>query len=151
LVPKEYGQNPPSIPTYALWTLLLKILRLFLYFLFKLTHTLYHSLDRRENKMTVFVVQEPDASKNILSAMDFGDIEVVLPARENMMYSPAPTVARIKHALRNFTDEDYLLLIGDPAAIGVAVHIALQNNRQKVKLLKWDKREYRYYPVEVEI
>ena len=101
--------------------------------------------------MTVFVVQEPDASKNILSAIDFGDIEVVLPARENMMYSPAPTVARIKHALRNFTDEDYLLLIGDPAAIGVAVHIALNNNRQKAKLLKWDKREYRYYPVEVEI
>jgi len=101
--------------------------------------------------MTVFVVQEPDANKNILSASDFGELEFVLPARENMMYSPAPTVSRIKHALRNFTDEDYLLLIGDPAAIGVAVHIALNNNRQKAKLLKWDKREYRYYPVEVEI
>ena len=100
--------------------------------------------------MTVFVIQEPDANKNILSASDFGELEFVLPARENMMYRPAPTVARIKHALRNFADEDYLLLIGDPAAIGVAVHIALQNNRQKAKLLKWDKREYRYYPVEVE-
>ena len=86
--------------------------------------------------MTVFVIQEPDANKNILSASDFGELEFVLPARENMMYSPAPTVARIKHALRNFADEDYLLLIGDPAAIGVAVHIALQNNRQKAKLLK---------------
>tara|TARA_R100000656_G_scaffold101466_1_gene73819 strand:- start:222 stop:527 length:306 start_codon:yes stop_codon:yes gene_type:complete len=100
--------------------------------------------------MTVFVVQEPDASKNILSANDFGELEFILPARENMMYSSAPTVSRIKHALRNFTDEDYLLLIGDPAAIGVAVHFALKNNRQKAKLLKWDKREYRYYSIEVE-
>lgn len=101
--------------------------------------------------MTVYVVQEPDSSKNILSASDFGALEFILPARENMMFSPVPTITRIKKALKEFNDEDFLLLIGDPAAIGVAVHIALQNNRQKAKLLKWDRREYRYYPVEVTI
>ncbi len=101
--------------------------------------------------MTVYVVQEPDSSKNILSASDFGVLEFILPARENMMFSPIPTITRIKKALKEFNDEDFLLLIGDPAAIGVAVHIALQNNRQKAKLLKWDRREYRYYPVEVTI
>ena len=101
--------------------------------------------------MTVYVVQEPDSSKNILSASDFGVLEFILPARENMMFSPVPTITRIKKALKEFNDEDFLLLIGDPAAIGVAVHIALQNNRQKAKLLKWDRREYRYYPVEVTI
>ena len=101
--------------------------------------------------MTVYVVQEPDSSKNILSASDFGTLEFILPARENMMFSPVPTITRIKKALKEFNDEDFLLLIGDPAAIGVAVHIALQNNRQKAKLLKWDRREYRYYPVEVTI
>jgi len=101
--------------------------------------------------VTVYVVQEPDSSKNILSASDFGVLEFILPARENMMFSPAPTITRIKKALKEFNDEDFLLLIGDPAAIGVAVHIALQNNRQKAKLLKWDRREYRYYPVEVTI
>ena len=101
--------------------------------------------------MTVYVVQEPDSSKNILSASDFGVLEFILPARENMMFSPVPTITRIKKALKEFNDEDFLLLIGDPAAIGVSVHIALQNNRQKAKLLKWDRREYRYYPVEVTI
>ena len=101
--------------------------------------------------MTVYVVQEPDSSKNILSASDLGTLEFILPARENMMFSPTPTITRIKKALKEFNDEDFLLLIGDPAAIGVAVHIALQNNRQKARLLKWDKREYRYYPVEVTI
>jgi hypothetical protein len=101
--------------------------------------------------VTVYVVQEPDSSKNILSASDFGVLKFILPARENMMFSPVPTITRIKKALKEFNDEDFLLLIGDPAAIGVAVHIALQNNRQKAKLLKWDRREYRYYPVEVTI
>ena len=106
--------------------------------------------DRRANKMTVYVVQEPDADKNILSATDYGEIEIILPARENMMFSPAPPVSKIKAALKDFSEEDYLLCIGDPAAIGVAIHYALMANRHRVKILKWDRREYRYYPVEVE-
>ena len=101
--------------------------------------------------MTVYVVQEPAAGKNILSATDYGEIEIMLPAKENMMFSPAPTVAKIKSLLKNFNDEDYLLCIGDPAAIGVAIHYALLANQHKVKLLKWDRREYKYYPVEVEL
>ena len=48
--------------------------------------------------MTVYVVQEPDSSKNILSASDFGVLEFILPARENMMFSPIPTITRIKKA-----------------------------------------------------
>ena len=99
--------------------------------------------------MTVYVVQEPDPNKNILSASKYGDLKIILPARENMMFSPAPTVARLKKALKNFNDSDFLLLIGDPAAIGFAIHYALQANRQQVKLLKWDRREVMYYPVEV--
>ena len=101
--------------------------------------------------MTVFVIQEPDANKNILSASDFGELEFVLPARENMMYSPAPTVARIKHALRNFADEDYLLLMGDPAAIGIASSIASHINAGKFKMLKWDRQEAMYLPININL
>ena len=100
--------------------------------------------------MTVYVVQEPNADKNILSATDFGELQMILPARENMMFSPAPTVSKIKTALKDYSDDDYILCIGDPAAIGIAIHYALMANRQRVKILKWDRREYRYYPVEVE-
>ena len=78
--------------------------------------------------MTVYVVQEPDSSKNILSASDFGTLEFILPARENMMFSPTPTIARIKKALKEFNDEDFLLLIGDPAAIGVEYAGTLSSN-----------------------
>jgi len=100
--------------------------------------------------VTVYVVQEPNANKNILSATDFGELKMILPARENMMFSPAPTVSKIKAALKDYSDDDYILCIGDPAAIGIAIHYALMANRQRVNILKWDRREYRYYPVEVE-
>ena len=59
-------------------------------------------------------------------------------------------VSKIKAALKDYSDDDYILCIGDPAAIGIAIHYALMANRQRVNILKWDRREYRYYPVEVE-
>jgi len=83
--------------------------------------------------MTVYVVQEPGANKNILSATKYGDLKFILPAKENMMFSPAPTIARIKNILRNFNDDDFLLLIGDPAAIGFAIHYALQASSEQTK------------------
>ena len=41
--------------------------------------------------------------------------------------------------------------MGDPVAMGIATAIASDANRGKVKCLKWDKREMRYYPVEFDI
>ena len=41
--------------------------------------------------------------------------------------------------------------MGDPSAIGIACAVASSNNRGRFKCLKWDKREYKYYPVEVNL
>ena len=100
--------------------------------------------------MTVFVVQNPDKKKNIISATEYGELEFILSESENIMYTPAATVSRIRHTLQNFNEKDYLLLIGDPVAIGVAVHFALLLNGNKAKILKWDNREFKYYPIHLE-
>ena len=100
--------------------------------------------------MTVFVVQNPDKKKNIISATEYGKLDFILSEAENIMYTPVETTSRIRHTLRNFNEDEYLLLIGDPVAIGVAVHFALLLNRNKAKILKWDNREYKYYSMELE-
>jgi len=100
--------------------------------------------------MTVYVVQEVK-SRNVLSAEKFGTLELLLPEGSQLVLSTGPTVRRLRYKLRNFNDDDYLLLIGDPSAIGIACSIAATNNRGKFKCLKWDKREYKYYPVEVNL
>lgn len=100
--------------------------------------------------MTVYVVQEV-AGRNIASARQFGDFEVLLPSNSNIMLSSVPSVRRMKSILQDFKDEDYLLLIGDPAAIGAACAIAAYYNRGRFKLLKWDRQEGLYYPVEIDI
>ena len=49
--------------------------------------------------------------------------------------------------MRCFNDDDYLLLLGDPALIGAAMTVASNYNNGNVKVLKWDRIEKMYYPV----
>ena len=60
-------------------------------------------------------------------------------------------VFKLKQILKDYTAEDYLLLTGDPAIIGVACSIVSDITNGKYKLLKWDKQERRYYPVEIDL
>ena len=50
-----------------------------------------------------------------------------------------------------YTTKDYLLLTGDPAIIGVACSIVSDMTNGKYKLLKWDKQETKYYPIEINL
>tara|TARA_R100000544_G_scaffold22074_1_gene10969 strand:- start:259 stop:585 length:327 start_codon:yes stop_codon:yes gene_type:complete len=100
--------------------------------------------------MTVFVVQEV-SGRNILSAEKFGKLELLLPSGSQLVLSTGPTVRRLTKKLVNFNDEDYLLLMGDPSAIGIACAVAASNNRGRFKCLKWDRREFKYYPIEINL
>ena len=60
--------------------------------------------------MTVYVVQKPDSKKNILSASQFGDFDFILENTPDMIFSPVPTIAKIRKKLQNYSDDDYLLL-----------------------------------------
>lgn len=97
----------------------------------------------------VYVVQE-SPNKNLLPAAEFGEVTVLLPPG-NVVFSAAPTVRRLREGLKAFSDSDYLLLIGDPAAIAIASAIAAEYNRGHMNLLKWDRQEQKYFTVEVNL
>lgn len=98
----------------------------------------------------VFVIQET-MKHNLLPAQAFGDLVFLLPPTLQITFSPGPIVTRMERELRGFTEQDYLLLIGDPAAMAVAGALAAKHNNGRFKLLKWDKREMKYYPIQVEV
>ena len=100
--------------------------------------------------MSVFVVQEVPG-RNILGARQYGDLKVLLPSNTNIVLSPGPTILRLRTGLKEFNGEDYLLLMGDPAVIGLACVIASEINIGKFSILKWDRIEKSYYPVEIDI
>ena len=100
--------------------------------------------------MTVFIVQEV-SGRNVVPAKKYGDLKLLLPERTNLMLSTAPTVRKLRRELSDYNDEDYLLLMGDPAAIGLACAVAASTNQGRFKVLKWDRQEGLYYPVEIDL
>lgn len=101
----------------------------------------------------IYVVQE--TSVNILSASKFlgeeGEFKFLLPPTNQIMFSPGPSIKRIKRGLENFSSKDFLLLIGDPAAMAITAACASEKNKGKFTLLKWDRRESTYYPIKVDL
>ena len=108
-------------------------------------------------KSTVYVIQEIAGTQagnpkiNIMGAAGYGKFKFLLPEFSQMIFSPGPLIYKLRQGLKNFTEEDYLLLTGDPAIIGVACSIVSDITNGKYKLLKWDKQERKYYPIEINL
>ena len=77
----------------------------------------YHLRDHRQQ---VFVIQERP-ERNIVSAQKFGQLTPIISSRKQVVLSAAPTISIMKKVLKDFNDDDYLLLMGDPAAIGYSM------------------------------
>ena len=118
------------------------------------------SIDYKEIKTTlptVYVIQEIAGTRegrpkiNIMGAAQFGTFKFLLPELSQIIFSPGPLIFKLRNLLKNFTSEDYLLLTGDPAIIGVACSIVSDMTNGKYNLLKWDKQERQYYPIEINL
>lgn len=103
------------------------------------------------NRPVVYCIQD-DPSKNMTSAMEYGSVESLLQYREEATMLNIPSiVARLKHGLRNFKRGDYLILIGNPASIGIACAIASDMTGGEFNILKWDNQERRYWPGKINL
>ena len=109
------------------------------------------------SKPTVYVIQEIPGSQagspkiNIMGASSYGKFNFLLPEFSQMIFSPGPLIYKLRKGLKDFKDGDYLLLTGDPAIIGVACSIVSDITGGKYNLLKWDKQERKYYPIEINL
>ena len=98
----------------------------------------------------VYVVQE-QYGKNVLPASKYGKIIFLLKEGSQVTFSAGYVTEVLRSKLDTFCDQDYLLLIGDPVAIGIAVAMAAHWNQGRVKMLKWDKQKFEYYPVSINL
>ena len=112
---------------------------------------------KENNLPIVYVVQEIPGTKegkpkiNIMGAATYGTFKFLLPELSQIIFSPGPLIYKLRQALKDFTEDDYLLLTGDPAIIGVACSLASEMTNGKYKLLKWDRQERKYYPIEINL
>ena len=106
---------------------------------------------------TVYIIQEiPGTSSgnpkiNIMGAAKYGEFKFLLPELSQMIFSPGPLIFKLKNLVKDFKPTDYLLLTGDPAIIGVVCCLVSDLTNGRFNLLKWDRQEKRYYPIEIDI
>jgi len=120
----------------------------------------FESMDYKEIKTstsTVYVVQEIAGTRegrpkfNIMGAAEYGKLKFLLDERSQMIFSPGPLIIKLKKLLKDFKPTDFLLLTGDPAIIGVVCCLISENTNGRYNLLKWDRQEKRYYPIEIDL
>ncbi len=115
------------------------------------------SMSESNKRPIVYVLQEIAGTRfnspkiNITGALEYGELKFLLPELSQLMWSPGPLIFELRKKLKNYTPEDYLLLVGDPAIIGVACSIVSDITNGKYKFIKWDRQERRYYPIEINL
>lgn len=106
----------------------------------------------------VYIIQEPLKNQNgvmvpvfdFRSVVEYGDPVICLPTGR-VALTPGPTIDKLWEVLKDFTDNDYIVSVGDPSAIFAAAMILSFINIGKAKILKWDKKHEKYICVNMDI
>jgi hypothetical protein len=85
---------------------------------------------------------------DLTPAEKFGELSFCLG--DDADPSDARITGLLDGALVNFRDADYLLLVGNPALIGLAFAIAGEYNDGRVKVLQWSGRDGDYKPLQMQ-
>ena len=119
--------------------------------------TTLNTVPTNSHQSVVYIIQELPGTKigtpkfNIMGAQKFGTLKTLLPEHSQIILSPGPLIFKLRKLLDKYTSDDYLLLTGDPAIIGVACSIVADKTGGKFNLLKWDRQEKTYYPIEINL
>jgi hypothetical protein len=118
------------------------------------------SISKNKNNVkrpVVYIIQEIAGTKdgrpkiNIMGAAEYGTFKFLLPELSQIIFSPGPLIFKLRKGLKDYSQQDFLLLTGDPAIIGVACSIVSDITNGKYQLLKWDKQERKYYPIKINL
>ena len=118
--------------------------------------TRYEDLKKNDSPVVHVIQHIPGTAEgrpkiNIMGAAHYGKFKFLLPELSQIIFSPGPLIFKLRKSLANYKKQDYLLLTGDPAIIGVACSIVSDITNGKYNLLKWDKQERKYYSIEINL
>jgi hypothetical protein len=97
-----------------------------------------------------FVVQE-SPGKNLLPARDFGEIRVLLTTSD-VRKGVVHCQQILEDKIADFRcDQDFLILVGDPVLMGIAMILCSEMSEGDFQILRWDREAYKYDPIEIRI
>lgn len=84
---------------------------------------------------------------DVSAAAQYGQlVEVLDPADDALLV--ARITPKIREALKDFGERDYLLAVGDPTVIAICAGLILRR-RKTLKMLKWDRKMGLYISLEL--
>lgn len=86
---------------------------------------------------------------DLTQAEQYGQLKYLLPPTAGP-FRPLQTIELLRAKLANFTDRDYLLLVGNPCLIAWASIVAAERSR-RLNLLQWSSKQQRYLPIHADI
>lgn len=110
--------------------------------------------------MTVYVVQNHTKYNrdtgiyepvfDLSPAASYGPL-IFLLSPSAAPWSGQSIVADLHAGLADFSDDDYLLMVGNPVLCSMAAAIASDRNEGRIKFLQWHGKDRRYIPIEVQL
>lgn len=100
------------------------------------------------NQKTVYVVYN-DRRKDFSKAEHFGQLRDVFSS-VGKHYNGAALIDHARHVLRHMHEGDYLLMVGDPTLCVIA-SIAASEVQDNLNLLRWNREEFKYEPLELRL
>ncbi len=104
----------------------------------------------------VFIVQD-STRQSFTPAEKFGEIQTPLfRAHTQVYYEPTEAISRVHDQLiaAEFSDQDFLVLNGDPVLMCMAFAVAADFTDGAINLLKWDRRANdgrgEYVPIQIQ-
>jgi len=91
----------------------------------------------------IYVIQHPSRKGvplDITDAAKFGKLqEPIFSSRYNTLLDTTDAVGKMEQGLLHYTSEDFIIAIGDPILIGMAMAIGARNAAGIVRMLKWNR------------
>lgn len=84
-------------------------------------------------------------------AEGFGQVEYLLSPTARPLGNTQSLSDELHRKLASYRSEDYLLLVGSPILIGMAVAIAANYSDGVVSMLQWHGRDGTYTPVTIDL
>lgn len=109
-------------------------------------------MDMNKPKGRVFVVQVPVRADsqgrlvprfNLEPAKEHGELVFLLQPSAKP-FTPEKVLPELREKLKDYNDDDKLLLTGSPALMGWVAAIAANNNEGRVTILQWTSTHEKY-------
>lgn len=98
-----------------------------------------------DNKNLVYVSDKP-GNKDISDAKRFGTLKGVF-TNTRKPYDANALIEQAHKSLKNFSDNDYLLMIGDPTLSALCMTVASEYC-DRILTLSWDRLDFNYKETE---